>query len=143
MSTEQNKQIVRRWSEELWSMGQLYVADEIVAPGYVRHDPGDPAPARGAAGVKRLVTMMRAALPDLRITIEDVIAEGDKVVTRYRMHGTDRGGLFGRAPTGRPTHNTGMQIFRFSDGKIVESWSLRDDLGALRQLGVLPEVPSA
>ena len=78
MSIEENKAIVRRWSEELWSQGKLDVADEIVAPDYVRHDPGDPFPARGPEDVKRLVSMLRGMLPDLTITIEDMIGEGDK-----------------------------------------------------------------
>src|SRR3712207_9344181 len=73
-SAEENKAIARRWSEELWSQGDLAVADEIVAPDYVRHDPGDPFPARGPEDVKRIVGMLREMLPDLRIVVEDVIA---------------------------------------------------------------------
>jgi steroid delta-isomerase-like uncharacterized protein len=134
---EANKRIARRWSEELWSQGRLAVAGEIVAPDYVRHDPGDPAPAQGPAGVKRLVQMMRAFSPDLQITIEDIVAEGDTVAIRYTAQGTDTGGFMGRAPTGRATRIAGMQFFRIKDGKIVESWALRDDLTALRQLGIL------
>jgi steroid delta-isomerase-like uncharacterized protein len=135
---EANKQIARRWSEELWSQGRLEVADEIVAPDYVRHDPGDPIPAPGPAGVKRLVQTIRGYTPDLQITINDLIAEGDRVVTRYTTRGTDTGGFMGRPPTGRVTQITGMQFFRLRDGKIVESWALRDDVTALRQLGILP-----
>ena len=75
--TEQNKAMALRWSEELWSKGHLAVADEIIAPDYVRHDPGDPFPAQGPGDVKRIVGMLRSMLPDLRISVEAVIAEGD------------------------------------------------------------------
>ena len=96
MSVEDNKAIVRRWSEELWSQGKLEVADEIVAPDYVRHDPGDPFPARGPEDVKRLVGMLRAMLPDLTITIEDMIGERDKVMIRYTGAATDTEGFMGK-----------------------------------------------
>lgn len=138
MSTEENKVIARRWSEELWSKGDLAVADEIVAPNYVRHDPGDPFAAEGPEDVKRLVTGLRALMPDLHITIEDVIAERDKVVSRYTATGTVTGEFMGRAFTGKQTRATAIQIFRIVDGKIVESWANRDDLGVLQQLGLVP-----
>ena len=138
MSYETNKAIARRWSEELWSQGHLYVADEIVAPSYVRHDPGDPAPAYGPDGVKRLVSMLRTAMPDIQIHVEDVIAEGDLVVSRYHTTSTDTGGYMGRPPTGKTIRTTAIQIFRIMDGKIVESWANRDDLGVLQQLGMIP-----
>jgi steroid delta-isomerase-like uncharacterized protein len=118
--------------------GELEVADEIVAPNYVRHDPGDPFPAIGPADVKRLVTMLREMLPDLRIEVEDIVAEGDKVVIRYTGVATDTVGFMGRPPTGKTISTAAMQIFRFADGQIVESWAVRDDLGTLRQLGHLP-----
>jgi steroid delta-isomerase-like uncharacterized protein len=138
MSTERNKAIARRWSEELWSRGELPVADEIVSPDYVRHDPGDPFPARGPEDVKRIVTMLRSMLPDLTITVEQVVAEGDFVVSRYTSTATDTRGYMGMPPTGKPIKTSAMQMFRFADGKIVESWAVRDDLGTLRQLGHLP-----
>jgi steroid delta-isomerase-like uncharacterized protein len=138
MPTEENKAIARRWSEELWSTGNLAVADKLVAPNYVRHDPGDLFSVEGPEGVKRLVERIRARQPDLHILIEDMIAEGDRVVTRYTVTGTDTGGFMGRAPTGKQTKATGIQIFRIVDGKIVESWANRDDLGVLQQLGLVP-----
>ncbi len=122
MSTEENKAIVRRWSEELFNQGNLVVADEIVAPTYRRHDPGDPFAVEGPEGVKRLVSMLRAQVPDLHISVEDVIAEGDKVVTRYTV-------AQGKA--------SAIQIFHLMDSKIIESWANRDDLGLLRQRGVV------
>jgi steroid delta-isomerase-like uncharacterized protein len=138
MSTEENKAIARRWSEELWSKGDLAVADEIVAANYVRHDPGDPFVAEGPEGVKRLVKGLRAQMPDLHITIEDLVAEGDKVVSRYTGTGTVTGEFMGKTFTGKQTKATAIQIFRIVDGKIVESWTNRDDLGVLQQLGVIP-----
>ena len=136
--TEQNKAVALRWSQELWSKGHLAVADEIVAPDYVRHDPGDPFPARGPADVKRIVGMLRSMLPDLRISVDAVIAEGDFVVSRYTATATDTVGYMGMPPTGKTLRTPAIQIFRFSNGKIVESWAARDDLGTLRQLGQLP-----
>ncbi len=138
MSTEENKAVARRWSEKLWGQGELALADEIVAPDYVRHDPGDPFPARGPEDVKRIVRMLREMLPDLRIVVEDVIAAEDKVVVRYAAIATDTRGFMGRPPTGKVIRTPAIQIFRFAGGRIVESWAVRDDLGTLRQLGHLP-----
>ena len=135
MSIEDNKRAALRWSQELWSQGHLTVADEIIAPDYVRHDPGDPFPARGPEDVKRIVTMLRTMLPDLRIEVEAVIAEGDIVVSRYTATATDSVGYMGMPPTGKAIRTSAMQMFRFSNGKIVESWAVRDDAGTLRQLG--------
>jgi len=135
---EQNKATARRWSLELWGHGNLAVADEIIAPDYVRHDPGDPFPARGPEDVKRIVSMLRGMLPDLQIEVEDVIAEGDKVVSRYTVSATDTRGYMGMPPTGKKIRTHGIQIFRFANSKIVESWAARDDLGILVQLGHLP-----
>lgn len=138
---EQNKATARRWSEELWSQGKLDVADEIVAPDYQRHDPGDPFVARGPDDVKRIVRMLRGMLPDLKIEVEAIVAEGDMVVSRYTATGTDTVGFMGMPATGKRISTPAIQMFRFRDGKIVESWAARDDLGTLRQLGHLPELP--
>lgn len=137
-----NKAIARRWSEDLWGRGQLAEADEIIAPDYVRHDPGDPFPARGPDDVKRIVTMLRTMFPDLRIEVEMQIAEGDFVVNRYTSTATDTVGYLGMPPTGRSIRTPAIQIFRIVNGKIVESWAIRDDAGTLRQLGRLPMAPS-
>jgi len=138
MSIEQNKAVARRWSEELWGRGDLAVADEIIAPDYVRHDPGDPFPAHGPEDVKRIVTMLRTMLPDFKIEVEAMIAEGDMVVSRYTTTATDTKGYMGMPPTGKSIRTPAIQIFRLSNGKIVESWAARDDLGTLRQLGHAP-----
>jgi steroid delta-isomerase-like uncharacterized protein len=140
MSTEQNKALARRWSEELWGQGDLAVADAIIAPDYLRHDPGDPFPARGPEDVKRIVSMLRGMLPDFKIEVEAMVAEGDLVVSRYTATATDTAGYMGLPPTGKAIRTAAIQIFRFADGKIVESWAARDDLGTLRQLGHLPPI---
>lgn len=137
MSRETNKAIARRWSEELWSAGLLYVADAIIAPGYVQHDPADPVPVTGPAGVKRLVTMVRSAIPDLCITVEALISEGDQVVTRCTINGTVVSSHAGAA-TRTGLCVTAILIFRVIDGKITESWTNRDDLGMWQQLDLLP-----
>ena len=134
---ERNKATARRWSEELWSRGNLAVADEIIAADYVRHDPGDPFPAHGPDDVKRIVTMLRAMLPDFTIKVEAIVAEGDMVVSRYTTTATDTVGYMGHPPTGKTIRTPAIQMFRFANGKIVESWAARDDLGTLKQLGLL------
>jgi predicted ester cyclase len=140
MSIEENKILARRWSEELMSRGKLEVADEIVAPDYVRHDPGNPHFAGGPDAVKRHVSMLRGMLPDLTIEIEAVVAEGDTVVVRYTGVASDTVGFMGQPPTGKVVRAAAMQMFRIAGGKIAESWAVRDDLGTLRQLGHLPPV---
>src|SRR6187455_3370069 len=143
MTIEQNKALARRWSEELWGQGNLAVADEIIASDYVRHDPGDPFPAQGPGDVKRIVSMLRSMLPDFKIEVEAMVAEGDMVVSRYTATATDTKGYMGMPPTGKSIRTPAIQIFRFANGKIVESWAARDDLGTLRQLGALPAPASA
>src|SRR3712207_2976242 len=136
-SAEENKAIARRWSEELWGQGNLAVADEIVAPDYVRHDPGNPFPVLGGEDVKRSVTWLHETLPDLHIQVEDMVAEGDRVVSRYTVTATDTQGYLGHPPTGRLIRASAIQIFRFEDGMVAESWAVRDDLGILVQLGIV------
>ena len=135
---DQNKITARRWTEELWNRGNLSVADEIIAKEYVRHDPGDPFPAKGPDDVKRIVVMLRSMLPDFHIELEAIIAEGDFVVSRYTATATDTAGYMGMPATGKTIKTAAIQIFRFANGKIVESWAARDDLGTLKQLGHLP-----
>ena len=137
---EQNKHTARRWSEELWSRGNLAVADEIIAADYERHDPGDPFPARGPQDVKRIVSMLRGMLPDFHIQVEAMVAEGDMVVSRYTATATDTVGYMGLPATGKRIRTAAIQIFRFKDGKIVESWAARDDLGTLEAARTLPSL---
>ncbi len=135
MSTVENKAIDRRFTEEVWNRGNLAVVDELMRADYNGHDPTIPT---GSAGFKQFVLMYRRAFPDVHLTIEDQMAEGDKVVSRWTAHGTHRGELMGIAPTGKQVTVTGINIERIANGKLVEGWSNYDTLGMLQQLGVIP-----
>lgn len=137
MSTEENKAIFRRYVEEVGNEGNLEVAEEIFS-SYLAHQPDGSVLERGPEDVKRFMGEFREGFPDFHTTIEDQIAEGDKVVTRWRMNGTHRGEFRGIAPTGAEMEVTGIGIFRFSDGKVVESWDNFDQLGMMQQLGAIP-----
>ena len=136
--SEQNVAISRRGFEEVFNQGKLDVAAEIVAEGAVSHDPASPEEAVGPAGFRQQVEMYRAAFPDLQFTIDDVIAQDDKVVIRWSSRGTHRGELMGLAPTGKEATSSGISIDKIADGKIVESWNHWDTLGLMRQLGAAP-----
>ena len=135
--SEANKTLVRRFYEEVFNKGNLAAIDEICSPNVVDHSlpPGLPA---GIAGVKQLVGMYRAAFPDLALTIEDMIAEGDKVVVRWSGVGTHRGDLMGIAPTGKQVAISGIGIDRIANGKLAEHWERFDEMGMMQQLGIVP-----
>ena len=136
MSSEQNKAIVRRLFEEPWK-GNLKVVDELIDRKYVGYDPSNPEPLRGPDGFKEFVSTYRAAYPDVRITVNDQIAEGDKVATRWTGRGKHDGDLMGVAPTGKSFKANGTDIFRFNDdGKVVTHWGVFDTVGMMRQLGI-------
>jgi steroid delta-isomerase-like uncharacterized protein len=135
--SEENKAIVRRQEEELFTQGNLDAADEVYAPDYVGHDPSNLEDIQGLEAAKQAADDYRKAFPDLRVTVEDVIAEGDKVAARLRFRGTHRGELDGIAPTGRRVDCTGIVISRMEGGKIAEDWANFDDLGMMEQLGAI------
>jgi steroid delta-isomerase-like uncharacterized protein len=135
--SEENKAIFRRYVEEVGNEGNLDLVDEIFAD-YVSHQPDGSVLERGPEDVKRFMGEFRSAFPDFHTTIEDQIAEGDRVATRWTMHGTHEGEFRGIAPTGGQIRVTGIGIFRFSEGKVVESWDNFDQLGMMQQLGVVP-----
>ena len=137
MSTEQNKAIVRLY-QEAYNTNNLDALLEVVAPDFVSHSlaPGLPP---GLQGGNLMHQMTVAAMPDYQVTIEDLIAEGDKVVARFTMTGTHTGAEFlGLPPSGRKINVTGISIFRVADGKIVEHLANEDALGLLQQLGAMP-----
>jgi steroid delta-isomerase-like uncharacterized protein len=139
MSTEQNKTLVRRYWEEVWNKGNLAVVDELIATDFDGHPlPGEPDFGRGPAGQKQLVGMYRTAFPDLRMTIEDMTAEGDRVVVRWTARGSQTGEMMGIPATGKHTTVTGMFMGRVAAGKIAEGWGNFDALGMMQQLGVIP-----
>ena len=137
MTTDDNKAIIRRGIEEMFSRGHVDVADEVFAADHVAHDPALPNDLHGPAQFKEFVRMYRTAFPDLELTIDDQIAEGDRVVTRFTARGTHRGELLGIPPSGNEVVVPGISIDRLVDGKSVESWTSYDVLGMLRQLGAL------
>ena len=138
MSVEQNKAVLRREVGELYNhTGNLDAVEEIFAPEYVSHEPTS-GEVRGIEGARQFAATFREAFPDLQNTIEDMVAEGDKVVMRFRGNGTHEGETeaFG-PPTGKRMEITGITIKRLADGKIVEAWTNFDALGMMRQLGVM------
>ncbi len=137
MSTEENKAVFRRYVEEVGNEGNLDLAEEIF-DRYLAHQPDGSVLERGPEDVKRFMGEFRSAFPDFHTTIEDQIAEGDRVATRWTMRGTHEGEFRGISPTGKQITVTGIGIFRFSDGKVVESWDNFDQLGMMQQLGVVP-----
>ena len=137
MSAEQNKALARRVLEEMFNKGNLDVADKLLAPDYVDHDPAMPEDIHGPEGFKEYVGAFRSAFSDLHLEIEDQVAEGDKVVTRWTGTGNHDGELAGIAPTGNRVTLPGMEIVRISGGKLVEGWEGYDMMNLMRQLGVM------
>jgi steroid delta-isomerase-like uncharacterized protein len=134
---EENRAIIQCFVEEAFNEGNLDVADEVYAPGFVSHESAGPV-ERDPGYVKQFVGTYRGAFPDGHTTVEDVIAEGDRVAYRWSFRGTHRGELMGITPTGKEVTITGITVDRISGGKIEEEWNNFDQLGVLRQLGVVP-----
>jgi len=134
--SEQNKAIARR-TYELFNAHNLDALDEVVAPNIVDRNPS-PGQAPGLEGVKQFFSMLYTAFPDFHITVEDLIAEGDKVVARVRVNSTHQGEFMGIPPTGKPVTQTGIDILRLAGGKAVERWGEFDTFGLMQQLGVIP-----
>ena len=135
MSVEENRRTARRYFEELWNQGKLNIISEIIAPNHTHHDPAAPH-VSDRNGMKELIVHYRTAFPDVRFTVEDQIAEGDKVVTRWSVRGRHQGGLMGVAPTNKQMTVTGVDIHQIVNGQIVEHWSNWDMAGLQQQLGL-------
>lgn len=129
---EANKALVRRSFEAIWSQGNLAVADEILSSDYVGHIATLPEPVRGVEAFKQLVAMYHFSFPDTRFEIQDQIAEGHKVASRWIARGTHRGEFMGIAPSGQAMSVTGMSFHRLDDGRIQESWDDWDALSILQ-----------
>jgi serine phosphatase RsbU (regulator of sigma subunit) len=133
MSVEENKAIFRRYVQEIPNQGNMKVADEIF-DRYIAHQPDGSTLERGPEDVKRFTREFHSAFPDLYVSIEDQIAEGDKVVSHFTIRGTHQGDFRGLAPTGKEIALTGVTTFRFSEeGKVVETWDSYDQLSLMRQ----------
>jgi steroid delta-isomerase-like uncharacterized protein len=142
-SPADNKTLARRFAEETWGKRNLAAVDELATSDLVVSYPILPEVVRGREAFKQLLTQFHAAFPDIRVTIEDSIAEGEQVVVRWTAHATHRGDLLGIPATGKPARWTGVSVYRIAGGKVVEERGEEDALGLLRQLGVGPAPPQA
>jgi len=137
MSTEAHKTSARRFYDEVFNKKNRAAIDEFIEPNQVDHaaPPGTPG---GLAGAKQTIGMYLTAFPDLHFTVEDMIAEGDKLVPRLTVRGTQQGAFMGIPPTGKHVTVTAIDISRMAGGKSVEHWIEMDTLGMMQQLGVIP-----
>ena len=138
MSLEANKALARRIWDEVFNERNLALADELIAPDAVNHEAPPGVPNRGPESLKAAVTWLSAAFPDLHMAVDDVLAEGDKVVVQTTLSATHEGPFLGIAQTGRRFAQRQVHVLRIADGKVVEHWAVRDDLAMLQQLGVAP-----
>ncbi|MFQ5794347.1 MAG: ester cyclase [Candidatus Bipolaricaulia bacterium] len=137
MLTEENKAKARRFYEEVFNQRNVDAVDEFVAADFVDHNPG-PEQAPGREGLKRSFARTITTFPDLHVTVEDMVTEGDKITTRVTFRGTHDGEFEGTPATGKPMTITGIDIVRIEDDKTVERWGNFDELGMLQQLGIIP-----
>jgi steroid delta-isomerase-like uncharacterized protein len=136
--SEENKSLIQRFVEEAFNKGNLDVADEVYASTFIAHDPTIPEGQGSPEQVKQFVNTYLSAFPDGHTTVEDLVAEGEKVAYRWTFRGTHQGELMGIPPTGTQVEITGITINRLSGGKVEEQWNIFDQLGMLQQLGVAP-----
>jgi steroid delta-isomerase-like uncharacterized protein len=136
VSSDANKALIQRFYDEVWTRGNLDVADEVFADEYMRHDFRGGEPEPGAEGQKQIAAAFRTAFPDLTWDIDFLLADGDYVVGRWTATGTHNAPWAGVQATGRPMRFSGINVFRFENGKVAEIWNHRDDLGLMEQLGV-------
>jgi predicted ester cyclase len=135
MSLETNKRLIRDYFKAFLAKDLAWFKEHI-EPGFRRHDPGLPFQVVEPQGVERLADVLLPAFPDMRLDIDDMVAEGEKVLVRLTIRGTQRGELMGIAPTGRAVEVGVMDLFHVRNGKLIEHWALFDNLGMLKQLGV-------
>jgi steroid delta-isomerase-like uncharacterized protein len=137
--TRENEVLIRRWFEEVWNQGRAEAIDELFAADGIAHGLSDDSgnPLRGPAGFKEFHAKFREAFPDLVVTVEDTIAEGDRIAARCTVRGRHSGDTLGFAATQAPMQITGMTIVRIKDGKIVEGWNNFDFMTMFKQLGAI------
>ena len=136
--SDKNKETVRRWVVDGFRFGAEGIADELVDASFDYHHPGFPPVGNGPDGYRQLVQIYRDAFPDLIVTLENIVAEGDTVVARWTAKGTNTGEMMGMPPTGNAFEATGMNLFRLEADKVAEVWTNFDDLGMMQQLGLIP-----
>jgi steroid delta-isomerase-like uncharacterized protein len=137
MSADKNKQVMHRFVEFINTANEKLAA-ELISPNAVFYVPGRPDPMRGPDGYLVVIAMMRGGFPDIQWTLEEMIAEDDKVAARFTMRGTHRGTFFGVAPTGKSIEVQAMNFYRLSGGQFVEERGQPDLLGLLQQIGAVP-----
>jgi steroid delta-isomerase-like uncharacterized protein len=135
--TAENKAVMSRFVEFI-NTGSEKLAEELISPDAVFHVPGRPEPLRGPAGYLAVIGMMRGGFPDIQWTLEEMIAEDDKVAARFTMRGTHQGSFFGVPPTGRTIAVQAMNFYRLSGGQFIEERGQPDLLGLLQQIGAVP-----
>jgi len=138
MTTEQNKLKMQRFNEFINTASEQ-LATELISTNAIFHVPGRPEPMKGPSGYLAVIGMMRGGFPDIQWTLEELIAEGDKIAARFTMRGTHRGPFFGVPPTGKKIEVQAMNFYRFSEGQIVEERGQPDLLGLLQQIGAVPK----
>ena len=140
MPEAENRALFQKYFDEAANGGNFDLLEEIFATDYLHHDPAtpDPRPMVGAQAVRDHLTSLKGAFPDLVFEVEDMVSDGDQIIVRWTARGTNTGDYFGMPATGKPIEITGMNTWRTSDGKAIEGWVNRDDIGLLQQLGVIP-----
>ncbi len=138
MSEAENKTIARRFNEDVWGRGDEAALEELLAPNFIDYG-ALPGQSPDREGHKQTLAAFRSAFPDLNVTTEDIIGEGDKVVSRWTARGTHHGELLGIAPTGNEVTFTGIDVLRIAEGKVVERWAEGNDLEVMQQIGAIPE----
>ncbi|MGH8508346.1 MAG: ester cyclase [Gammaproteobacteria bacterium] len=136
--SHENKAVIYRLIDEVWNQRKLDVLDELVAPGAIIHSPTVPDLSRGPEGAKQYVRLLCSAFPDLHVSVDDMVAEGDKVALRWSAYGTHKGKLLSLEPTSKSMSITGQAIYTIVAGKIEEDWINADTFGMLQQLGIVP-----
>ena len=138
MAAEQNKALIVRFVEELFNKGNMGIVGEIFAPDFIEREQLPPGIPDGSEGVKVLTTMLRSASPDYKAQIDDILAEGDKVVIRMTWSGTQKGEFMGVPATGKRVSFGVIDIIRITNGKVAEHWGQMDSMSLMQQLGAIP-----
>jgi steroid delta-isomerase-like uncharacterized protein len=138
VAEEENKAVIRRWIEA-YNQRDMQAEADVLAPGYVAHVPGAPGPLEGLEAWRQFTAPFTEAFPDLRLTVQDIAAEGDTIAARVAFRGTHRGEFLGIPPTDKEVAFSSMEFNRVVDGKVEEHWVELDVFGLMQQLGAIPE----
>lgn len=142
MTEFENREVVRRFFDEFMNEQKLDKVEDYVTRNWVNHDPSM-TPLQGYDGAKQLVRMLTGGFPDMKVRIEDIIAEGDRVAVRFSFAGTHKGNFFGASATGNKVSSSGCGIFRIQDGRLAENWVVFDAMSLAKQIGLIPEMERA